>query len=455
MLRAPALEGFDRVRHEAALLKEFLGTGASATLESAHFAQLLGRPYHVSAVGSGDVTDGERRLLQRFLEAREAVLTAALAQENTITPAWRAPRGSNPLHAFWDPSRRRPAAASGAAAQALSHLVRWSCDRPTFREPDFTDGLAGAFHAVCRRTTASLGSGEPLDEALRPMLHPRLFENLDAFTSRGLPGCGEGSGGEGGGFFHHEAELVGLPFVSHLTVVLGAHKANEPPLLGARGQSLEALRAPAGPACLSTAAVRDGGFVTLVDSRSPCAVTGGGGACLEAFASKVHSLAAKAHSEGVGPRAATVAAASALAGGLRAVQSALGAVAAAQEAVAKRGAMVYCFVNYDTREFLAARAHSGRRSRWATGSFEPWAAATRQWVFESPLLLPKHNGDGEAVYVAAEPDWRLVDVDGALGGNFFGAHLLEPATSGGQEEAEAEAVGGHGAALKSAARQQR
>jgi hypothetical protein len=107
----------------------------------------------------------------------------------------------------------------------------------------------------------------------------------------------------------------------------------------------------------------------------------------------------------------------------------------ARDAASERGAVVYAVVNFETREFLAARKGSGRRGRWVEASFSPWTSTKRQWVFESPLLQPasaaRFNEEADdqagttATLEAAAPDWRLVDMDGVLEGNWLAwKHLL-------------------------------
>jgi hypothetical protein len=126
-------------------------------------------------------------------------------------------------------------------------------------------------------------------------------------------------------------------------------------------------------------------------------------------------------------------------------------LAAAHAAVALRGATVYATVDFETREFLAARRGVGPgTARWAAASFAPWAPATRQWVLASPLWAPTHGdptlaaaasaartsqpvgsrrdlgpprGAAEAGAAwpsglwprAAAAEWQVVDMDGALG----------------------------------------
>jgi hypothetical protein len=171
-----------------------------------------------------------------------------------------------------------------------------------------------------------------------------------------------------GGFFHHEIEIVGAPWVSHLTLVCGGQR--DMPL-----SSLSAIIA-------SSDSAMDGGAHVLVTRA------------LEEHLRDDPSV----DLEGV------------LTGGFGD-----SAVEIARRAVDEGGAMLRVCVNYETREFLVSK--DGETGDWSKASFEPWRQTTRQWVFESPFF--------EAGGELAEPDWRIVDMDGFLKGNASWDHLLE------------------------------
>ena len=254
-----------------------------------------------------------------------------------------------------------------------------------------------------------------------------------------------------------KVELVGVPRVRHVAVVLGGQPKSQYLNPNATSSSQSPSPAPSNGSehddlalkCsyASTSSVLDGGVVVL---SAP---------------SDLNELLKRrlAHADDDDQRASTTAA-SLTSGALAFMNSfAMGGrpqgadatgsgplgwanqMAAAHAAVALRGATVYATVDFETREFLAARRGQGPTARWAKASFSPWAPATRQWVLASPLWAPTSDapytsasdpkagqGDGPQSGLgfkssgavgsgaswwpqAAPPEWQVVDLDGVLG----------------------------------------
>jgi hypothetical protein len=394
--------GWARLRHEANELRTFLAHSPDAAelgeanappqiqaddgvLRSFYFASFLGpREYNW---GSQTVSPKGCERLKNALAAREAVLAALdvtdyEAEKQTAlagaglryvrygsVPPWlgepRQPRvhdaARNPRHPHFDPDARKVWQA-GVGTSSFSKLIQWSFD-PVFNEPDFTDGLAAAFHAVTSRVTAAVASDARHETGLEDMIHPKLLASLQ-------DAMGQISGGVSadGGVFHHEIEIVGAPWLSHLTLVCG----------GQRDMPLSNLSA----VVASSNSAMDGGAHVLVTRRLEEDLRDGDSVDLERV----------------------------MAGGFGD-----SAVELARRAVDVSGAMLRVCVNYETREFLASK--DGRTGEWTKASFEPWRQMTRQWVFESPFF--EAGGD------LAEPDWRVVDMDGLLNGNANWDRLLQ------------------------------
>lgn len=182
---------------------------------------------------------------------------------------------------------------------------------------------------------------------------------------------------------------MGAPRLRHVAVVLGAQPGT--PLGSAAALAEAGAAAGSGLACTyaSTTSVLQGGAVLLSAPGD-----------LDTLASRQHWQASE-NGEGSpkgspkgspAPAAAALAAvasatARALAGGPAAASrpatsgqlNLASGLAAAHAAVALRGATVYATVDFETREFLAARRGAGPgTARWAAASFAPWAPATRQ-----------------------------------------------------------------------------
>jgi hypothetical protein len=171
-------------------------------LRSFYFANFLGpREYHWD---THTVSPEGRRRLEHALAAREVVLEALDSTDYEVqkqsalagaglryvrygsVPPWLAERQGpvvqdavrNPRHPFFDPDSRTVRQA-GFGTSGFSKLVQWSFD-PIFNEPDFTDGLAAAFHAVTSRLGAIIeGGGVRGDDGLERMIHPKLLAGLE------------------------------------------------------------------------------------------------------------------------------------------------------------------------------------------------------------------------------------------------------------------------------------
>jgi len=442
MLQPPPApkQGFARLRSEVGQLRDFLD-GWRPALDSAHFAALLGRPMHASQLLLSALTPGERAVLLKALSAREAVLNA-LGKEYDYAPETRAPRARNPRHALFDPEERgavrRPATLGHAC---LSKLVQWGFDKSTFNEPDFTDGLAGAVQAVLRSTSLHLsldlqGLAQAKDPEFRDplkgselaaMADPRLLADLKNSLGPTMRAVASG-----GGLFHHEVELVGVPWVSHVTVVAGGN----PPKTSSRAHASGLGGGGRGEAATTANHVLQGALVSLLTA-----------------------------SDGAPPKAPA-----AQSGATGRDSALLASLVSAKAALEARGAMCYAVVNFETREFLACRHWPhGPTARWADASFLPWRPALRQWVFETPLVeglaggraaadAPGRvsgalGGGGEAAGAhapansgawwrpsswiqarPAPPEWQLVDVDGALADNALWDTLLAAPEAREEEE---------------------
>eukprot|EP00613_Pedinella_sp_CCMP2098_P046873 CAMPEP_0171850216 /NCGR_PEP_ID=MMETSP0992-20121227/20171_1 /TAXON_ID=483369 /ORGANISM="non described non described, Strain CCMP2098" /LENGTH=455 /DNA_ID=CAMNT_0012469637 /DNA_START=106 /DNA_END=1473 /DNA_ORIENTATION=+ len=432
------LEGFNRLESEIKQLRRFLqaessSSKLSASLESVHFAALLGRPMHATNIDASDVSPKDVQLLNRALLAREEVL-AMLGNESSFPVESQVPRAANPpQHSLFDGAVRMPMREPSPLSYACGKALQWWFDASHFREPDFTDGLAAAFHAVVRRTSMSLsqnaagGACLPIDPELADMVEPKL---LGQFQGAAATAVAETIGDDRRGFFHHEVELVSMPTVSHLCVVFGAQRDTPlraiqkairigypDPSSSSSPQPIAISTAPAPAAANAAAAAADAPANQKLSAMPPpppfSPVLEGG-----VLALLPHGMAT--------PR-----------------QGSLAAVLQTAHAVAKeRGGLVYAVVNFETREFLAARQGSGRRGRWVSASFSPWTKTTRQWVFESPLLEAASTQDSDASSGVAAPDWRVVDMDGLLGGNASWQHILDPNADGNLRRNGAQAEAG-------------
>lgn len=213
--------GWTRLRNEANELRAFLACspnvvelgqtnapqrvqadvdGEEGVLRSFYFARFLGpREYDWGAL---TVSPRGRERLKDALAAREAVLAALDVTDYEVekqtalagaglryvrygsVPPWLAePRqplvqnaARNPGHPHFDPDAREVWQA-GVGTSFFSKLVQWSFD-PVFKEPDFTDGLAAAFHAVTSRVTAAVAGGAQHYMDLEDMIHPKLLASL-------------------------------------------------------------------------------------------------------------------------------------------------------------------------------------------------------------------------------------------------------------------------------------
>jgi len=206
-------------------------------------------------------------------------------------------------HPYWNSAGRKVAQVS-LSCQFMSRLLLYSFDS-FFRLPEFLNGVNTAFYAVTSRVeelTALSGKAagtaqqaHTLNEELRSMLDPSLFENIESAAHQQITPFLEA-----GGSVHHEIEVVGLPTVSHLCVVMGGLRESEVSPATYRAITYEASVSPL-----------DGGFVVLVP-----------------------------HSHNFGQ-------------GLSSSFSTL------HQGVQERGATMKVVINFDTREFLAVRDAEG------------------------------------------------------------------------------------------------
>lgn len=118
----------------------------------------------------------------------------------------------------------------------FSRLLLYSFDW-SFRQPEFSGGLTAAFYAVTTRldehtagyenplsltgtgSEPSSGRRMALNDELRAMLEPRLFQNLQSAVTNQL-----GDLYNSGGFVHHEVELAEFPTVSNVCFVMGGQR---------------------------------------------------------------------------------------------------------------------------------------------------------------------------------------------------------------------------------------